>query len=438
MHKIGNFTFDAKRLILYDSDLCKNKISIINSECPVTVNTTASEYENLNENERSMDGILIRNIGLCLTNRCNLTCDYCFDSSNDDSIHNLQLDDVIVFVKDVIRKRAIKKLFSKKDDPLKITFTGGGEPTYEWDLFKGTVRFIKNQGIPVEFHTITNGVLSNEQRAFIAENFNSVTISYDGLPEIQDRNRKSSNGRGTSEVVLNSIREFVTIGIKVTIRTTVWERDFSRLIDMCEHIFSIIHDDSKFKWSVQPIIFEGRALEHLKSFEHKNYNEFLSHYIKLVDYILLNKSVDALTNVEFSPFTNNICNHFCGAYKCHTPWLLPDKTIINCMDAKDDKVCIGIITDGRVEYFKKYRDGILKIAKEKYNECVDCIAYPFCKGGCPLWHTRMGDKRPPECEAQVNYWNYLLDALLNNKYSFGWKLEPKSVPGLQEKGRNFS
>ena len=202
---------------------------------------------------------------------------------------------------------------------------------------------------------------------------------------------------------------------------------------MYEHIFSIILNDSNMKWSVQPIIFEGRALDQLKSSEEKNYNEFLPHYVKLVDYILLNKGVGALANVDFSTFNNKMCNHFCGAYKCHTPWLLPDKTIINCMDAKNDKVYIGKITDGHVEYFKGYSDGILKVAKEKYIECIDCIAYPFCKGGCPLWHTRMGDIRPPECDAQIDYWNYLLDALLNNKYSFGWKLEPISITGLEEK-----
>ena len=111
---------------------------------------------------------------------------------------------------------------------------------------------------------------------------------------------------------------------------------------------------------------------------------------------------------------------------------MPDKTIINCIDARDDKVVIGKIINGQVEYHKNYSDGILKVAKKKYVECVACIAYPFCKGGCPLWHTRMRDKLPPECSAQIDYWHYLLEALLDNKYSFGWNLEPINISGLQK------
>lgn len=117
-----------------------------------------------------------------------------------------------MFIKDIIKKRTIKKLLTKKNDPLIINFTGGGEPTYEWDLLKNAVAFVRRQcadnNIPLYLKMTTNGMLSNEQIKFISENFNELMISYDGLSEIQNSNRICPNTKDTSSMVEHTIREF--------------------------------------------------------------------------------------------------------------------------------------------------------------------------------------------------------------------------------------
>lgn len=105
--------------------------------------------------------------------------------------------------------------------------------------------------------------------------------------------------------------------------------------------------------------------------------------------------------------------------------LMPDKSIITCIESKNDRVVIGNIEDGTLKYKSTYKDSFLKVTQTKYSECNECIAYRFCRGGCPVWHLRDGNflKEPLECELQKMYWKHVITSLLKGKYGFGWKFE---------------
>jgi len=76
-------------------------------------------------------------------------------------------------------------------------------------------------GVPVVFNTATNGVLSDEQLAFLAENFDSVNFSFDGLPVFQDANRPTAGGGGSFAAIDRSMRALQDAGVAFGIRTTV-------------------------------------------------------------------------------------------------------------------------------------------------------------------------------------------------------------------------
>ena len=440
MHIIDDYVFDSDRLLVYKLDIDKEIIDAIKKTFPgdLDYKTVMSELSDLNSNEMCMDKIAINDIGICLTYNCNLRCTYCGYSSTDRDNNKLQFKDIEAFIKDIIEKRTIKKLITKKNEPLMINITGGGEPTYEWDLLKNTIVYIKHEcdknKIPLYVKMTTNGMLAQEQIEFISEHFNELMISYDGLTEIQNSNRICPNLKNTSNIVEHTIREFSKKGMPLVIRSTIWQKDYSKIKEMYHHVFSIISSDSNVIWSLYPTLFEGRAVDHMKRQNDIKYKDFLFYYLDLIEYIISNEGEDQLKKIDVPLLNNDLSGVFCGAYKLNSPWLLPDCSIVTCIESKDDRVCIGNVSDGKVEYFKKYKDIFLNVMKKKYSECRSCIAYRFCRGGCPVWHLR-GDNqeyKPLECFLQQEYWNYILHAVLSGKYSFGWGLEKVSLPNVCE------
>lgn len=441
MHTICDYVFDSDRLIMYKSNINQELIDVINEKF-----IADKDYENVlsglmkyNSDEMAMNKIAINNIGICLTFNCNLRCNYCGYSSTDMDNNKLQLSDIKIFINDILEKRTIKKLITKKNEPLMVSFTGGGEPTYDWELLVNTVLFIKERcefnGIPLYLKMTTNGVLTDKQIDFISNNFNELMISYDGLPSIQNANRISPNIRDTNSLVEYSIKEFAYRNVPLIIRSTVWQSDYDKLKEMYNHVFSLVNKNSKITWSIYPTLFEGRAANRIKQQNDITYNEFLFHYLDLIEYIINDEGEDKIKNVDVPLLNNDICGLFCGAYKVNHPWLLPDNSIVTCIESKDEKVNIGKISNGKLEYSQNYKDTFLKKTQEKYSSCRKCIAYRFCRGGCPVWHFREDIRidKPLECQLQQEYWRYILKALLLGKYSFGWKLENIDLPNCNEK-----
>lgn len=440
MYFFNGYIFDSNRLLIYKVDSNSSMIDLINSSYDNEYKASKpQELFQVNPDKMHMNRIAINQAGICLTYNCNLRCRYCGYSSNEQDTNKLQLDDIKLFIKDIIMRRTIKKLITKKDEPLEIDFTGGGEPTYEWNLFEQSVQFIRHQcaenNIPLTLKLTTNGILSNEQIDFISHNFNHIMVSYDGIPETQNRNRISPYRSNTSAIVENSIRQIVAQGVPLTIRSTIWQDDFDRMIEMYHHIFSLTASKGVVTWSIYPVLYEGRAVSRIRKQEETTYGDFFNNYIKLVNYIISKEGEEKLKTIDVQLFNNNICGIFCGAYRINQPWLLPNRSIVTCIESKEDKVAIGEIRGGKLEYYENYQDCLLKIIQKKYTECQNCIAYGICKGGCPIWHLRVDNKirEPLECCLQKEYWKYVINALIVGEYSLGWKLERITLPNVGEK-----
>ena len=98
-------------------------------------------------------------------------------------------------------------------------------------------------------------------------------------------------------------------------------------------------------------------------------------------------------------------------------------------------MCVGKVEDGQVDYFKHFENDLLTITKNKYSECAKCIAYRFCKGGCPIWHLRGRDNKdgPVECQATKEYWVHVLKTVIHRKEYLGWYLEAIDIPKITNK-----
>ena len=71
-----------------------------------------------------------------------------------------------------------------------------------------------------------------------ARNLDSISISLDGPPDVQDRQRPLVNGRGSSARVERSLRLIDSSGVTYTIRATVTDLSVSRMGEIAAYILT--------------------------------------------------------------------------------------------------------------------------------------------------------------------------------------------------------
>ena len=433
---LNGYNFDSERLIVYDSSLADDEIAVINKHISKDSNEKLFEDSLLKYNqEAELFRVAVSAFGICTTYKCNLRCAYCGYSSTEKEERELSIHDVKEFVKDLVKKFKIQLMATGKIKPLIIYFTGGGEPTYRWELFTQSVLFIeeycKKCDVLYKLSVVTNGILNNNQIDFVAKHFTRVQISYDGLPHIQNTNRVGPNVRNSNDIVAQTIQNIVKKGIPIDIKTTIWYEDCDKISEMYRHVFSLVPKGSDVTWSVYPVIPEGRALTHYSKRETINCDAFLSNYFELLENILLNEGIERIHSVYCPLFASGTITYFCGSIFGDEPFLQPDGSIVMCNESKDFFVSIGKIEDGNLEYYNSYENSFLKTSIKKQKECVDCIAYRFCKGGCPIWHLRNEqiNEEPIECYLTKKYWTHIIESVINKKEYLEWTLSKVDIPG---------
>lgn len=432
LHKINGYYFDSDRLLFINDNYSKEIIEDIQSSVKIvcSYNEIKAKLDNYNPNRIHINTGAVKNAGICLTKNCNLRCTYCSDNSKDGNVDNLTLDSVLIFVSDVMKRWVLNKFITHTEEPLGIYFTGGGEPTYDWELFVSVINGIKEKAdyntIPIKLFITSNGVLNQVQREFISKNFDTILISYDGLGEIQNRNRRAADNQDTANVVEDTIKYFSKKGNHLLkIRTTIWPDDFKLLKKMADNIFSSF--GTELEWSILPVFPRGRAVSKFNEQISKDLNpDFLTNYLRLLEYVKLKYGKCIISSPLFSgSLTTNI---YCGgmSINCSTLWLLPNGEIVTCMESSNDRTILGHVDNHNVTYFTSCRDPLLEIYKKMFSKCRDCIAYSFCKGGCPVKHQsnqytkiKSGEINW-ECQQLIAYWKYIFSRIISGEKCFGY------------------
>ncbi len=438
MHIVNNYIFDPDRLVFYKPDIQKNLLEQI----PVDDQFLDLKrcLDKFDKNDMTAKGKPIDQIGICLTYNCNLKCNYCSYSSTNGHSDCLSVDDIMSFVIEAVKsKKMYDIVHEKKDTTLRFFFTGGGEPTYNWKLFSSVVteikRICKKYNITPHLELTTNGMLNVEKQDFIISNFDKVMVSYDGMESLQNNNRKCPDLKDSSDIVEKSLIRLIKGGVPVTIRSSIFQKDLNLLKEIYDNIVKRFWGAAE--WSIMPIIPVGRALDAISEREYDTSEEktFLDYYIELNEYA---KGQEKRMYISSPLFINSIADYCCGATFNECFWIMPDKTINNCIEAEVEtlRTNVGCIENGKVKLYDKYYDSQLDEVKYSFSNCRECIAYRFCKGGCPLKAIRDRKNKTSyklyECSMLKKYWKYVLSEILLGKECFGWGIEPICVDDLGE------
>jgi uncharacterized protein len=134
---------------------------------------------------------------------CNINCSYCYlpDRDNPKKIS-------IAIIESIINSLVTDKLLSNQ---LSIVWHAGEPLVLAPSFYKPFFQLIQSKlsplGISIHHSIQTNGTLITQEWCdFIKEYQIRIGISIDGPKEVQDANRKTRNGKGTFENVLNGIQ----------------------------------------------------------------------------------------------------------------------------------------------------------------------------------------------------------------------------------------
>jgi uncharacterized protein len=163
-------------------------------------------------NEKGKGMIPIVNASFNLTQRCGLSCEYCFSGEKSDKTMTLDTAKKCV---DFLIKQAVEA----KDEELinhqraiNVSFWGG-EPLLEWQLLKDIVLYAESvipKGVGLQFGGTTNGMLLTPDKFdFLDKHKIFFMVSLDGTAATHDKYRIQANGTGSHKHIMKNMKQVI-------------------------------------------------------------------------------------------------------------------------------------------------------------------------------------------------------------------------------------
>jgi len=312
-------------------------------------------------------------ITLFLTTACNLRCTYCYASAGDTPLKSMTFE---------IAKRGIdfvlKNAIESKTDLITINYHGGGEPTTNWKVLVDSFNYATEEafkyGINISGSTASNGVLTESQISWIIENLNGgVSLSFDGLPSMHDKHRKTISGKGSSEKVIHTIKRFDEADYNYGIRITVTDDQISELPKAIEYLSMNFRMK---KVQVEPAYQMGRW----KDAPTAETSAFITNYRKA-------KEIAGKQGIDISFSTariDNVTNHFCGITQ-DTFALSPDGNVSACYEVfSEENEFSDVFFYGTPKEESRGYNFNLDVLNNLRNKVVN--NHKYCEGCYAKWH----------------------------------------------------
>lgn len=296
-----------------------------------------------------------------LNNTCNLNCIYCYSAGGRAQKNpQLTLEDVIPGI-DYICEQQEKE----ENGYVKLDIYGGGEPFVSRKVLKETVEYFSQRAknIRHDIKILTNGTLLREDDlAWLKEHDVMLSFSFEVFKDIQEQQRGCCY-----EIVDRNIRMSDEAGIKYRIWTIVTPRNVNRLEELLE-IVKIRYPHVK-RINMESVVSEECTFEMM--------DQFLKSFLKAkrkakeLGLTIHNSRITSLEVPKMCHCDPELCITNEGFYTCcHTtssnPAIKEDYAF-----GKDLKTYIA--SQALVNK---------SIQRSRTNNCENCIAKPWCAGGC--------------------------------------------------------
>lgn len=316
---------------------------------------------------------------LLISMDCNLRCEYCFASTGDYGLGRKVMDFNT-------GRRALDFLLenSANRENLEVDFFGG-EPLMNFDTVKRLVEYgrskEKEYNKHFRFTITTNGLLLDDEKIdFINKEMSNVVLSVDGRKEVNDRMRKTPNGKGSYDLFMDKYKRLVEKrgyeNYYVRGTFTKYNPDFTN------DVLSL-YDQGFDQISVEPVVSDPSEKYAITQ---KELPAIFSEYERLAQVMLINKKEGRHFN--FFHFMLDLDQgpcaikrlRGCGSGNEYVA-ITPDGDIYPCHQFVGcDEYKMGNIIEGTFNYDIKKEFAAAHIYTK--NDCKNCWAKFYCSGGC--------------------------------------------------------
>ncbi len=329
-------------------------------------------------------GFPLQSLVMNLTNQCNLSCTYCYEFGEDKVATP---EGKPKFMDLATAKASVDFLLSQSSGrrDVHITFFGG-ETLMNFPLLKEVVTYAteqaKAQGRGIDFSLTTNATLLTPAIIeFLSDQRIGVTVSMDGPPDLHDKLRVFSNGRGSYDIVEPRVRALIA-GHKT--RPIVARVTLTNGVTDVVRIYRHLKDEIGFhEVGFAPVTTSPDRLYSIgESGMHGVLGQFQELAQEYLEYALRGE-MHGFTNVS-----DTIAELYQGVNKSHPCGaglgLLgvgPSGDLAPCHRFVDsDTHALGHISTGLDQ--DKKRDFLARGHVNAKYECQSCFARPLCAGGC--------------------------------------------------------
>jgi uncharacterized protein len=316
---------------------------------------------------------------LALTEDCNLQCLYCYASAGASNRCRSMSKALI----SKITQKYFKSHRFKGTRAVEVTFMGGGEPTFRFDLLTHAVAECKTQsstaGVQCAFSIATNGYCGQGTREFLAKNFSNISLSLDGPASMQNVHRPTSTGASSFDVVFETARYLYHERAPMAFRATVTTHSVKRTHEIVD-FFSQNFPGTSLAFEV--FIPHGRGA-HCSAFRAPTSDDFTDALLEAIDYAK-GKRI-AVVNAAASEY-DIVRGAFCSAVGVPNWTVTVDGDITCCArDGAPKEFTFGRydeVSDAVVLNWEKIA-ALRAMNVLNYPECSDCFCKYTCAGDCP-------------------------------------------------------
>lgn len=344
------------------------------------------------------------NMGILPTNECNLRCRYCYSETGEKPKQNLSESQIRHFINLLVKNAVLHSKVQKRRVESKLVISGGGEPTFQWEVFKFIIEYFSSicskHNVDKKIVLITNGIMSSANADYVIENIDQINLSADGFPDIQNVQRPLVNGKGSFLYVDRFIRKCEEYGKELLVRATVLRDNFDNMSEICKYFFNNYSNITTLHF--EPLYYVGRG-GRLGDGHYKMLTQFLDSYIKAYQYV---NSQHPEKHLHNSAFSYQLQEYFCSASLGLNPWLHMDGNILPCTDhLEGSEMVVAKVNEDGISVNHSFQKMIYNL-----NKCKECFAYYHCGGGCPhniekdAAGNNLNSKSAAYCRMVADYW----------------------------------
>jgi uncharacterized protein len=338
----------------------------------------------------------ISRLVLLITQTCNLKCSYCFAKSY------MEIHSENRVMSPTTACAAIEQVFKSIPHVSEILFFGG-EPLIGFPTIKASVEASEeycraHQARLPAFSITTNGTLIDQEVIdfFQRHNF-SVTISLDGPPHINDKQRRFPSGKATFSLVKNKIDLLRSAGLQIGIEAVFTEnhRSYKETI---ESTYEFLLDCGARDICLTPAI--GGPPD--ESLDRSLLADLEQSYTASTERIMDSWLTDSPIRMPYwFDILNTIISrsgktHFCGAgYKGIT--VDCSGRVFPCYTLMNESLCMGSVYDKEFpgEDFRRVTALMAKTSKDSFPKCLKCWAKNLCSPCYGDTSPKCGTLSPP-------------------------------------------